>query len=155
MKSGTLALVAILLWVITIAIFGWFFVRGSTTSGTDNRTAIVLQAGERDLILSEMRGLLASVQGIVQGATQENPQQIAQAARAAGMASAADVNPALMARLPLPFKSLGMSVHEDMDALAAAAEAGQPVPELMKMLSATLGKCVSCHANWQLQAGGA
>ncbi|MEW6313802.1 MAG: hypothetical protein AB1513_07125 [Pseudomonadota bacterium] len=154
MKPGTLALVAILLWVITIAIFGWFFVRGSTTSGTDNRTAIVLQAGERDLILTEMRGLLASVHGIVQGAARGDPKQIAQAARASGMAAAADVNPALMARLPLPFKSLGMSVHEDMDALAAAAETGQSTPELMKMLSTTLEKCVGCHANWQLRAGG-
>ena len=30
--------------------------------------------------------------------------QIEQAARSAGMAMAADVNPALMAKLPLPFK---------------------------------------------------
>lgn len=50
------------------------------------------------------------------------------------MASAADVNPALMAKLPLPFKSLGMSVHHDMDDLAKAATEGKPAAELQKQL---------------------
>ena len=46
--------------------------------------------------------------------------QMEQAARSAGMGMAGDVNPALMAKLPLPFKQMGMSIHKDMDALADA-----------------------------------
>ena len=45
-----------------------------------------------------------------------NRAQIEQAVRSAGMHMAADVNPALMAKLPLPFKQMGMSIHKDMDA---------------------------------------
>ena len=53
--------------------------------------------------------------------------------------------PALMAKLPLDFKILGMSVHHDMDNIAKAAENGTPVPEIQKMLSNTLIRCVACH----------
>lgn len=152
MKSNKLAQIALLLWVVTVAIFAWFFIRGNTTAGTDGRTAIVLQASERDLILSEMRGLLASTQGILEGANQGDMQRIAKAATSAGMAAAADVNPALMAKLPMEFKQLGLSVHRDMDEIAKAAEGGKSAPELLKMASSVLTKCVGCHAAWQLKA---
>src|SRR3989304_5480748 len=153
MKSNKIAMIAILLWVVTIAIFAWFFIRGNITAGSDNRTAIVLQGGERDLILLEMRGLLTSTHGILEGVIQADMNRVVQSSRASGMAPAADVNPALMAKLPLPFKTLGMSVHQDMDEIARAAEGGEPAPELLKMLSATLSKCVACHAEWQLKTG--
>jgi hypothetical protein len=153
MKSNKIAFAAILLWVVTVAVFAWFFVRGNTAAGSDNRTAVVLAAGERELILSEMRNLLGSVQGILDGINHGDMKQTSSAARAVGMASAADVNPALMAKLPMPFKQLGMSVHHDMDDLAQAAESGIPAAELQTMLTNTLSKCVACHASWQLKAG--
>ena len=152
MKINKFALAAFLLWLITAIVFAWFFVRGATTPGSDNRTAVVLAPAERTLVLSEMRTLLAAVQGIVTGLNQKDSQQVAEAARSAGMAAAADVNPALMAKLPLPFKQLGMSVHRDMDALAQAASEGKPAADLQKMLGDTLTKCVACHATWQLAA---
>ena len=153
MKSNKVALIALLLWVITIAVFAWFFIRGNTTAGTDSRIAIVLQSSERDLILLEMRGLLSATQGILEGANQGDMNRIIQSSRSAGMAAAADVNPLLMTKLPLAFKTLGMSVHHDMDEIAEAAEGGKPAPELLKMTSNTLTKCVACHASWQLNAG--
>lgn len=153
MKSSKIALAAVLLWIVTVAVFGWFFVRGNTTAGSDNRTAVVLGAGERELILTEMRNLLGGVQGILEGINHGDMKQAASAARAVGMASAADVNPALMAKLPMPFKQLGMSVHRDMDDLAQAAESGKPAGELQAMLTDTLSKCIACHASWQLKAG--
>jgi hypothetical protein len=153
MKTNKLASIALLLWVVTIAVFAWFFIRGNTAAGTDGRTAVVLQAGERDLILSEMRGLLSATQQILEGANQGDMQRIAKAASAAGMAGAADVNPALMAKLPIEFKALGMNVHHDMDDIARAAQSGTTAPEILKMASNTLTKCVACHSAWQLKAG--
>lgn len=152
MKSNKVASIALLLWVITIAVFAWFFVRGNTTAGTDGRTAIALQPAERDLVLSEMRKLLLATQGILEGAGQGDIGHIIKSARAAGMAVAADVNPMLLTKLPLEFKKLGMSVHRDMDEIAKAAEGGAPTPEILKMASATLNKCVACHATWQIKA---
>lgn len=152
MKSNKIALLAILLWIVTIAVFAWFFVRGNTVAGTDNRTAVVLKANERNLVLQEMRGMLSATHGIIDGANRGDMSQVIKSSRSAGMAAAADVNPVLMARLPLPFKTLGMSVHQEMDELAKAAESGKPAPELLKMLSDTLSKCVACHAAWQIKA---
>ena len=153
MKSNKLALAALLLWVITIAVFAWFFIRGNTTAGSDGRTAIVLQLAERDFVMTEMRGLLAATQQILEGANQGDMQRISKAARAAGMAGAADVNPALMAKLPIEFKQLGMSVHHEMDDIAKAAEAGKSSAEILQMASNTLTRCVACHAAWQIKAG--
>ena len=151
MKTNRLAQVALLLWGVTIAVLVWFFLRGSTAAGTDGRTAIMLHPAERELVLSEMRGLLIATQGILEGANQGDIPQIIKAARAAGMAGTADVNPALMAKLPLAFKALGMSVHHEMDEIAKAADDGRPTAELLKMTSDTLTKCVACHAAWQLK----
>jgi len=152
MKSNKLAQTALLLWIVTIVVFGWFFIRGNTTAGIDGRTAVVLQPGERDLILAEMRGLLVATQGILDGANNNDMQRISKAASVAGMAGAADVNPALMAKLPIEFKQLGMSVHHDMDDIAKAAETGKSSAEILKMTSNTLTKCIACHSAWQLKA---
>lgn len=152
MKSNRLAQFALLLWLVSAAVFAWFFVRGNTAAGNDGRTAVVLQAAERDLILSEMRGLLVAIQGILEGANKGDMQRISKAARAAGMSGAADVNPVLMAKLPLELKKLGMSVHHDMDDIANAAESGHPPAEILQMASNVLTKCVACHATWQIKS---
>jgi hypothetical protein len=153
MKSNKLTVISLTLWIFTIAVFAWFFIRGNTSAGTDGRIAIELQAGERDLILLEMRGLLSATQAVLEGANQGDMQRIIKASRAVGMASATDVNPALMAKLPLEFKSLGMSVHHDMDEIAKAAQGGLPTSEILKMASNTLTKCVACHSAWQFKVG--
>lgn len=150
MKISKFTLAAVALWVATVATFAVFFVRGNTAPGTDHRTAVVLAPAERDLILSEMRAFLAGVQGILDGLNKNDMKQVASAARAIGMQSAVDVNPALMAKLPLPLKQLGMSVHHEMDDLADAASAGKPAAELQSRLANTLSKCVACHSAWQL-----
>ena len=90
MRSNKIALLALLLWVMTIALFEWFFVRGNTTAGTDNRTAIVLNAREREQVLSEMRGLLSAVHEILEGANQGDIKRIIQSSRSVGMGMAAE-----------------------------------------------------------------
>ncbi len=151
MKANKLAQVALLLWVATVAVLLWFFLRGSTAADTDNRTAIMLHPAERALLLSEMRDLLVATQGVLAGANQRNLALIAKAARAGGMAGTAEANPALMAKLPLEFKALNMNVRHEMDQIAKAAEDGRHTGELLKMTSDTLTKCVACHAAWQFK----
>ena len=153
MKSNKIASIAILLWVATVAVLAWFFIRGNTAPGTDNRTAVVLGASERDKVLSEMRKLLAGVQGVLDGISRGDMKQVANAAHAVGLHAAEDVNPALIAKLPLPFKQLGMSTHRDMDEIGNAAESGKSAPELTGMLAGVMSKCVSCHAAFQFKTG--
>jgi hypothetical protein len=109
--TRTLAMAAIALWVLLVAGAGFFFVRGMTARSSDGRQAIALSPPERDLVLAEMRGMLTSVQAIVAGLAAHDMKPVAAAARASGMAAAADATPGLLAKLPLAFKDLGFSVH--------------------------------------------
>lgn len=146
---STLCLITLGLWILTIGIAGWFIVQGWTTQGPDRRMHIVLAAAERDLILSEMRMLLKAVHGVVTGLAGQDQEadrtQIEQAARSAGMDMAADVNPVLMAKLPLPFKQMGLSIHKDMDALADAIVQKETPQQILHRLSSMTARCTTCH----------
>jgi hypothetical protein len=146
MKRG-ICIVAIVLWVVTVAAAGWFFVRGLTTKGSDGRVEILLAPVERDHILTEMRQLLKAVDGVVRGLGESEPdlQMMQAAARAAGMGMAADVEPAIMAKLPLPFKQMGMSIHRDMDALADAVGQKETSQQILQRLSSMTARCTTCH----------
>ena len=147
--SSTLCRITLGLWIVTIVVAGWFFVRGWTVTGTDGRMQIVLAPAERDLILGEMRMLLKAVHGVVTGLAGQDQAadrtQIELAARSAGMGMAADVNPALMEKLPLPFKQMGMSIHKDMDALADAVVQKETSQQILQRLSSMTARCTTCH----------
>ena len=100
---GVIGLIALVLWVATIATLGWFFINGWTKPAADGRTEIVLAPAERDQILAEMRQLLKAVDGVVRGLGESQPdhKQMEAVARAAGMKMAADTEPTIMAKLPL------------------------------------------------------
>ena len=146
---STLCWITLGLWIVTIGLAGWFFVQGWTTQGIDGRMQVVLAPAERDLILGEMRMLLKAVHSVVTGlASQDqevNRAQMEQAARSAGMHMAEDVNPALMAKLPLPFKQMGMSIHQDMDALADAIVQKETPQQILQRLSSMTARCTACH----------
>jgi len=150
-----MCLAAIILWVVTVVIGGWFFVEGYTTEGPDGRTEILLAPEERDLILAEMRQLLKAVDGIVRGLGESTPdwKTVEAAARTAGMNMAADVEPTLMVKLPLPFKQMGMSIHQDMDALADAVVRGETSQQILQRLSSLTARCAGCHDMYRFKAG--
>ena len=146
---STLCWITLGLWIVTIGVAGWFFVQGWTAQGIDGRTQIMLASAERDLILGEMRLLLKAVHGVVTGLAGQgqevNRTQMEQVARSAGMHMAEDVNPALMAKLPLPFKQMGMSIHHDMDALADAIANKETSQQILQRLSSMTSRCTTCH----------
>ncbi len=146
MNRGLCVTVAAL-WVVTVIAAGWFFVKGWTTKGADGRIEIVLAMAERDQILAEMRQLLKAVDSVVRGLGEPQPdlRMMEEAARNAGMTMAADVNPAIMAKLPLPFKQMGISIHKDMDALADAAVQQETPQQLLQRLSSMTARCTACH----------
>ncbi|HBI83507.1 MAG TPA: hypothetical protein DDY24_07245 [Alcaligenaceae bacterium] len=144
--------IAILLWVVTILGAVFFIVRGgSVDKQIGVRTSITLDHGERELVLDEMRTMLQSTQKIVQGLANDDMLQVSSAGKAAGMGAAVDLDPRFLSKLPLEFKTLGFSMHADMDSIAKAAEQGASAQEISKMLANTLAKCVACHSAWQLR----
>lgn len=150
MSTRALGFAAIALWVALVAGAAFFFVRGMTTRSSDGRLAIALAPPERDMVLAEMRGMLISVQGIVAGLAAHDMRQVASAAKASGMAAAADATPSLLAKLPLAFKDLGFSVHRGFDELADAAQKGSTADQVLARLSIQLQSCAACHAAYRL-----
>jgi hypothetical protein len=140
--------------VITLAVLGWLFIKGLTAEGSDGRTEILLATAERDQILAEMRQLLKAVDGVVRELGEPKPdlKLMEAAAREVGMHMAADTEPAIMAKLPLPFKQMGMSIHKDMDALADAITQHETPQQLLKRLSSMTARCTACHDMYRFSA---
>ena len=141
---------AIALWGLTAAVGGVFLVRGNTAPSMDGRIAIMLQTGERDFVMDEMRSLLVAVRDIADGLNRNDPADIAKAARSVGMAAAHDAAPALLLKLPLDFKRIAMPLHAGFDDLAVAAEGGEPSAALAQRLVAQLDRCIGCHAAFRI-----
>ena len=148
--KNKLASIAIGLWLITVAVLGYLFVRGWTSESTDRRTAIHLAPAERDLVLGEMRQMLHSVHNLVTGLSAGDPKIMEHAARTSGMGMAADVNPVIMAKLPIEFKQQGMSVHRDFDALADNIAKGADQATILRNFTGITARCVGCHTSYRL-----
>lgn len=148
----SIARLALALWIVTIAAAGFLFLRGHTEKGDDGRTAVILDPAERDFVLAEMRGLLTSAQGVMQGLSDQDLGAVEQAARASGMAVSHTVPPALILKLPIEFKQAGFAMHGGFDQIAMAAR-DQETPEMIQArLAALLNECVACHQLYRLTA---
>ena len=144
-----LAVIALLLLVLAAMAYK-FIVAGSTTTAADGRPAIVLEAGERALILREMREFVAGLQRIDDALSRGDMQDVAKASRALGTSKTHEVPTAMMGKLPLEFKALALSVHSDFDTIAMDAEwTGQP-NRTLGQLSDVLKKCTTCHESYRL-----
>jgi len=118
----------------------------------DNRVILALSPGERAMILEEMRLFLDGAQKMTGALAQQDMQAAAAAASGMGMKMVHEVPPELRAKLPLEFRQLGFSVHRDFDQIAMDADSLKDVSHTLNQLSATLQKCVSCHAVYQIRS---
>lgn len=117
----------------------------------DSRVILELEPGERAMILQEMRMFLDGVQKVTGALGRQDMPAVAEAARGMGRKMAHEVPAALRAKLPLEFRQLGSSVHGDFDQIALDAASLKDVSTSLNQLSATLQKCVSCHATYQIR----
>lgn len=139
------------LWLLTIAVSAYYFINGVGAKGHDGRMAVRLKSDEKNLVLSEMRQLLAGTQTILEAITNNDMKVVEITATSLGMDAAVDVNPILMAKLPLDFKSTGMSVHRRFDNIALNVKSGMKKEEVLKEVSDILLTCVGCHQAYKLE----
>ena len=152
MNSKTISFIAIFLWVVTIAIVGYRFIKGNareSASMEDTRMAITLTPGEKSLVLSEMRVMLSSVQGIINGLDQNNMEMVSEAALASGTKHMVDMDPRVMMKLPLSFKKLGVGSHKYYDEISAVALSDGSEKKIISMLNEQLQTCIACHDSFQ------
>jgi hypothetical protein len=144
------SIVAVLL-IITSGIAYKFIIQGEVLLADDNRTAIQLNKSERDLVLSEMRIFLQSVQQITHGISEDDLELASTSARKSGRNAQIAVPGSLVGKLPLEFKKLGFDTHAKFDELALDAEQLGDRDHTLAQLSTLLENCVSCHAAFRFE----
>jgi len=149
MNKKCFAMIALLLLVIVGGVYKFIF-QGSVTESTDGRFLIQLSAGERDLVLEEMRAFLDSVQKITKAATENDMKMVAESARKVGKAAQAAVPGTLVGKLPIAFKKLGFDTHIKFDELALNAEDFGDSNQVLIQLSNLMQNCVACHATYRI-----
>jgi hypothetical protein len=114
-------------------------------AAADPRVSLGLTPGERAEFLSEMRQMLASIQGIIAGIAAEDRDRIAMAARYSGNRMARATPDTVRSRLPQAFRDLGGPTHMMFEELVIRAETDD-----METLTAFTGElmqqCLACHA---------
>ena len=145
-----LAIIVLLLLVIAAMAYK-FVVAGSAEKAEDGRITILLESGERNLVLKEMRAFVESLQLMLDALSKDDMKGVAKAARAMGMVKSQDVSLAMVGKLPLEFKKLAFGVHGGFDTIANDAEAIGTTKHTLGQLSEVLQKCVACHRSYQLK----
>jgi len=149
---GRIYLTVIVVLLLVIAAMAYkFIVAGSTEKAEDGRVAILLDPGERALMLREMRAFVAGLQLMTNALSRDDMQDVAKIAREMGTARTHDVPLAMMGKLPLAFKTLAFSVHGGFDTIATDAEKIGKPKRTLAQLSDVLQKCVACHSAYQVK----
>jgi hypothetical protein len=148
-----------LCWTITIvlilavsAMTYKFILSGEVVPSSDGRQALLLEPGERDLVLAEMRAFLTSVQSIIAAVGKKDSAKIAVEARKVGAAAQQAVPGSLAGKLPLPFKKLGFDTHRKFDMLGLDAEELEDPEHSLQQLSELMQNCVACHEAYRIDA---
>ena len=155
MKKFSFILNIVLIAIIAFGAYK-FIIEGSVEEADDGRTSILLTDGERDFVLGEMRGFLEAAQGIVTAISEDDMVAVAHLSTAVGSGAIGGETAALMGKLPLEFKTLGMATHALFDDLATTASTGD-AKAVTAQLGVLMQNCTGCHAGYRFDtetAGG-
>jgi hypothetical protein len=119
------------------------------TPSLDNRIDLGLTAEERTEFLTEMRVMLASIQGILQGIGENDRERIAEAARRSGNRMARATPETMRAKLPQAFRDLGGPTHMLFEELAVRAETDD-MDSLASAAAVIMNQCLACHATFRV-----
>ncbi len=150
MNTKYLSIIVVILLLIIAGGAYKFIFEGSTSESTDGRKEILLNDNERNLVLTEMRAFLASVQQINQGLAENNMARVEEYARKSGKAATGGMPGTLMGKLPLAFKKLGFDTHAKFDQLAMDANDLGDRDHTLQQLSTLMENCVACHAAYRI-----
>jgi len=115
----------------------------------DKRISLGLTAAEKAEFLSEMRQMLASVQGIVAGIGAEDRELIIKSARYSGNRMARATPDSVRQKLPQAFKELGGPTHMMFEELVVRSETDD-MDMLSEFTSQLMQQCLACHAMFKV-----
>jgi cytochrome c556 len=116
----------------------------------DGRFNLRFTAAEQSEFLAEMRVMLGTVQGIVQGIAASDRDAIARFARLSGNRMSRATPAAVRAKLPKAFEELGGPTHLMFEELAIRAETDD-MDQIGRQLATTMGQCMACHTTFKVR----
>ena len=133
---------------IFIAIFS-YTVSANSVQEVDSRISLKLSEEEKSELLSEMRQMLASIQGIVTGIGTEDRDLIMRSASHSGNRMARTTPQSIRQKLPQSFKELGGPTHMMFEELVIRAETDD-MATLAEFTGQLMQQCLSCHAKFKV-----
>lgn len=116
---------------------------------SDHRHVIQLTTAQREMLLADMRQMLVSVQGVVDGLARGNMQAVSAAARQSGTTMMQGLPASTRRRFPNAFTQLGMASHRAFDRIAEEARDRKRPAVILGLLSQSLQSCSACHAAYR------
>ncbi len=125
-----------------ISINSWAENQG--TQAIDQRISLGLIETEKAEFLSEMRQMLTSIQGIIAGIGENNPEKIIKAARYSGNRMARATPKSVKLKIPKSFQEIGGPTHMMFEELVIRAETDD-METLTLFTAEIMQKCIACH----------
>ncbi|MBC2669274.1 cytochrome c [Novosphingobium piscinae] len=116
----------------------------------DQREAVSLNPAQADHVLTEMRGLLASIRDIHSAMAVDDWGAVSAAAQAQGTGRGKRPPEGLRERQPPGFRQMSSSMRQQFDALNLAAAKGDR-SAANAALGQALNTCVACHDSYRIE----
>jgi len=101
------------------------------------------------VFLADMRNMLDSIQGIMQGIGDTDRERIAAAARQSGNRMERATPASIRAKTPQSFRDIGGSTHMMFEELAVRAETDE-MDSLARDTAKLMYQCMGCHATFRV-----
>ncbi len=117
----------------------------------DKRQVLTITEPQRLHVIEEMAVLLSGTQNILAALSKSDMAAVHQYASSLGIGMSHKAEDHLKGVLPKEFMQLGISVHQDFDAIAADALSIKDPKHTLQQLGNSMSKCVTCHATYQIR----
>jgi len=119
------------------------------TTKIDKRISLGLTPTEKAAFLSEMQQILKSIQGVISGIGNNDPEKIIKAARYSGNRMARATPKSIKEKIPDTFKKIGGPTHMMFEELALRAEMDD-MESLIVFTGEIMQQCIACHARFKV-----
>lgn len=142
-------IITLLLLVIAAGAYK-FIIKGSIIEGKDGRVVILLDAGERNYILKEMRSLLGHMQQLITAISNNDMNEVTKIAQTLVDDSSGATPSQIIAKMPIAFKKISFNIHGDFKDLLEMTKNNKDSKEALKQVSKIMQNCLACHASHSL-----
>ena len=126
-----------------------FQINAEDHEGNDKRIGLGFSELEKAQFLSEMRQMLASIQGVIAGIGEENRELIISSARYSGNRMARETPESIKKKTPQSFKDIGGPTHMMFEELVIRAETDD-MNTLTSFTGELMKQCLACHAMFKV-----